>query len=328
MPDSARVTRNPAGVRRPARVVGASKSPHVLVATSQPPSVRTRWVAWSPKTPGRSGLRKNRSAECVTSRASGSKRQTLVWAVSKNPGPADVAVSHSAPSSRTGRPSSPVTKRVSRRPSWPNPPAVPPPTGSSTRIPARASSSRVSTCGPVPVATSRRSCRARATQPAASRLQAVTWVPVRVTPRPVGSSARWNRRLRSVPAPGTSRDTDPSVRDAAKRCSPRCSATGPSRPVVVAATYGATAGIATSPARSVSTCTEPGATRSTGRSRRTISRRGSTGPSCRTSLGHQVAQSHRCRHTTARDPDVRPALPHDRPPRGMRAAVRSKRSRE
>ena len=118
--DSARVTRNPAGVRRPARVVGVSKSPHVLVATSQRPSLRTRWVAWSPKTPGRSGRRKNRSAECSTSSASGSSRHTLVCAVSKNPGPAEVAVSHRAPPSRSGRPSSSVTNRTSRSPSWPN----------------------------------------------------------------------------------------------------------------------------------------------------------------------------------------------------------------
>ena len=100
---------------------------------------------------------------------------------------------------------------MSRSPSWPKPPAVPPPTGSSTRIAGQGGLVAGVDLGPVPLATSRRSCRARATHPAASRLQAVTWVPVRVTPRPVGSSARWNRRLRSVPAPGTSRDTDPSV---------------------------------------------------------------------------------------------------------------------
>ena len=225
--DSARVTRNPDGVRRPARVRGCSKSPHVLVATSQRPSRRSRWVAWSPKTPGRSGRRKYRSAAWATSTATGSKRHTLVWAVSKNPGPAEVAVSQRLPSSRSGVPCSSVTKRTSRRPSWPKPPAVPPPAGSSTRSPASAASSRVST-------TSRRSWRARATQRSCSRLHAVTWVPVRLRPSAVGDSARWKRRLRSVPLPVTSRETDPSSMRAASRCSPRCSASGPSRPDVAA----------------------------------------------------------------------------------------------
>ncbi len=57
----ASVTRSVDDPVRSARVVGCSKSPHVLVATSHRSPSRTTWVAWSPYTPGRSGRRKNRS---------------------------------------------------------------------------------------------------------------------------------------------------------------------------------------------------------------------------------------------------------------------------
>ena len=97
---SARVTPTEASGRRP-----STKSPQVLVATSQPAPSRTTWVAWSPKTPGRSGLRKNRSASCRSRRRSSSSDQTLVCPVSKKPGPALVALSSRRPSRRTGVPS-------------------------------------------------------------------------------------------------------------------------------------------------------------------------------------------------------------------------------
>ena len=104
-------------------------------------------------------------------------------------------------------PSSSVTNRTSRSPSWPNPPATPPPSGSSTREPGeRRLVARVEHA-------SRRSCRARATQAPASWVQAVRCVPVRLRPSPVASSARWKRRLLSsrVAAPAvTASDTDPS----------------------------------------------------------------------------------------------------------------------
>ena len=85
------------------RPVCPSKSPQVLVATSHRAPSRTRWVAWSPYTPGLSGRRKNRSARCSGSQPSGSSDQTLVWAASKKPGPAEVAVNSSRPPSRTRR---------------------------------------------------------------------------------------------------------------------------------------------------------------------------------------------------------------------------------
>ena len=54
--------------RRPTRTRRAgvrSKSPQVLVATSHRSPSRSRWVAWSPNAPGRSGRRKNRSERWV-----------------------------------------------------------------------------------------------------------------------------------------------------------------------------------------------------------------------------------------------------------------------
>ena len=100
-----------------------SKSPQVLVASSHRLPSRTRWQAWSPKTPGSSGRRKNRSPRCASPSVTGSSAHTEVCAVSKNPGPALVAVSSSRPSSRWYVvPSTWVARRRSRSPSWPKRP--------------------------------------------------------------------------------------------------------------------------------------------------------------------------------------------------------------
>ena len=181
-------------------MVGCSKSPHVLVATSHRSPSRTTWVAWSPYTPGRSGRRKNRSPVCRSSRVSGESRHRLVWPLSKKPGPAEVALSQRSPSSRSGVPSAWLTSRRSRSPSWPKPPATDGPAGSSTRSAARDASS----CSRATSTSSRRSRRARATHAPCSRDQAVRWVPVRVSPSSVGASVRAIRRLRcSLVVPST-----------------------------------------------------------------------------------------------------------------------------
>ncbi len=212
-------------------------------------------------------------------------------AVSKNPGPALVAVSSSASPSRSGRPSSCVTSRTSRSPSCPKPPAVSRPgTGAtpSHRCPVRNApshaSSRVST-------RSFRSTRARATHAPSPRVSRVRWVPVSVSATAsAGPGTRPARRLRCVvvtPPASTVRPVPPRAPSyhPVRRTSPDArsrqtrAVEGPSR-VRQTAAYGAGCGVSCVEAAVTgsSTRTEPGDTRSTGRRRPTISKRGSTRP--------------------------------------------------
>ena len=137
-----------------------SKSPHVLVATSHPPPSRTRWVAWSPKTPGRSGRRKKRSARCAQVEASPGRARHTAGVGGVEEARSGAGGGQQRPGRRPRRygvPSASVTNRTSRSPSWPKPPARSRSTGPRRPSPASQASSRVST-------RPRRSTRARAIQ--------------------------------------------------------------------------------------------------------------------------------------------------------------------